>query len=98
VLLHGRNLSPEATRALVWQLRHRDPAYRQAAMDALWGSTITDVYAALVLAGQLDHREPELREVAREVLQRTNINITHTAAVNEYVDSARRRSLGNSDH
>jgi hypothetical protein len=57
-LLHGRNLSQQATAALVWQLRHRNPSYRQAAMDALWGSTITDADAALVLAGQLDNPDP----------------------------------------
>jgi hypothetical protein len=68
-LLHGRDLSPKATQALVWQLRHRDPAYRKAAMDALWDSTISDAVAALVLAGQLEHRKPELRAVARQVLQ-----------------------------
>jgi hypothetical protein len=99
--LHGRNLSPQAlspqaARALVWQLRHRNPAYREAAMDALWGSTITDSSAARVLALQLEHRKPELREVARQVLQDTNIKTD--GEVMEYLESARRRSLGDSEN
>jgi hypothetical protein len=94
--LHGRNLSPEAAQALVWQLRHHNPAYRKAAMDALWSSTITDSVAARVLAQQVEHRKPELREVARQVLQHTNINTDDE--VMEYLDSARRRGLGDSDN
>lgn len=58
-LLRGRNLSPKAARGLVWQLRHRKSAYREAARDALWGCTITDKYAAVLLAGQLDDPKPE---------------------------------------
>jgi hypothetical protein len=95
-LLHGRNLSSEAAEALVWQLRHRNPAYREAAMDALWGSTITDLSAVRVLALQLEHRKPELREVARQVLQDTNIKTDDD--VMEYLESARRRGLGDSDN
>jgi hypothetical protein len=97
-LLHGRDLSPKATQALVWQFRHRNPAYRKAAMDALWDSTISDAVAALVLAGQLEHRKPELRAVARQVLQNANINIRSIHRVEEYVESARRRSLDNSQN
>jgi hypothetical protein len=72
-LLRGRNLSTSAARGLVRQLRHRKPAYREAARDALWGCTITDKYAAVLLAGQLDDPKPELREVARQVLQTVKI-------------------------
>ena len=91
-------MQPKATQALVWQLRHRNPAYREAAMDALWDSTISDAVAALALAGQLEHRKPELREVARQVLQNANINIRSIHRVEEYVESARRRSLDNSQN
>jgi hypothetical protein len=94
--LHGRNLTTDAALTLVWQLRHRNPAYRDAAKDALWQSTITDESAVLVLAGQLKHRKPELREVARQVLQDTKINITDDR-VTEYLESARRWGLGSSD-
>jgi hypothetical protein len=93
--LHGRSLSPEVAQGLVWQLRHHNPAYREAAMDALWGSTITDSSAVRVLALQLEHRKPELREVARQVLQDTKIN--SDAEVMEYLESARRRGLGDSE-
>lgn len=72
--LHGRNLSAQSARALVWQLRHRNPAYREAARTALWESTITDEWAVLVLAGQLQHPNPELREVAQQVLRDTKIS------------------------
>jgi hypothetical protein len=77
---------------LVWQLRHHNPAYREGAMTALWGSTITDPSAARVLALQLEHRKPELREIARQVLQDTNIKTD--GDVMEYLDSARRRGDG----
>jgi hypothetical protein len=87
-------MQPKATQALVWQLRHRNPAYREAAMDALWDSTISDAVAA----GQLEHRKPELREVTRQVLQNANINIRSIHRVEEYVESARRRSLDNSQN
>lgn len=90
------HLSPEAAQALVWQLRHRNPAYREAAMDALWHSTITDSSAARVLALQLGHPRPELREVARQVLQDTNIKTD--GEVMEYLESARRRGLGDPDN
>jgi hypothetical protein len=87
-------MQPKATQALVWQLRHHNPAYREAAMDALWDSTISDAVAA----GQLEHRKPELREVTRQVLQNANINIRSIHRVEEYVESARRRSLDNSQN
>jgi hypothetical protein len=90
--LHGRNLSSDAALTLVWQLRHRWPAYRETARVALWESTITDEAAVLVLAGQLEHPKPELREVARQVLRDTKISTD--AGVMEYLEAARRRGLG----
>jgi hypothetical protein len=93
VALRGRNLSSEGALALVWQLRYRNPAYREVARDALARATITDPQAVLVLAGQLEHRKPELREVAREVLRDTNINTDKDLM--EYLESARRRGLEN---
>jgi hypothetical protein len=60
------------------------------------GSTITDSSAVRVLALQLEQRKPELREVARQVLQDTNIKTDDD--VMEYLESARRPGLGDSDN
>jgi hypothetical protein len=72
-MLQGSHLSDNAALVLVWQLRHRNAGYRESALYALRGSTISSGWAGLLLAVELEHPKPVLRQVAEQALRETNL-------------------------